>query len=76
MNTEETPKRRGRPAAPPEQRREVRSIRLNDAHWKRLQELGGYWLEFQLDRAPPGTAWLREERELRKQQKKASKPTP
>lgn len=76
MNTEETPKRRGRPAAPPEQRREVRSIRLGEAHWKRLQELGGYWLEFQLDRAPPGTEWMKELHAWEKARKKASRSTP
>jgi hypothetical protein len=60
MNTETQPKRRGRPAASPEAQRKPRTIRLTDAHWKRLMDLGGYWLEHQLDRAPPGTEWMKE----------------
>lgn len=65
MNTETKPKRRGRPASPPEDQRKPRSIRLNDAHWKRLMDLGTEWLEFQLDCAPPGTEWMKDLRKKR-----------
>jgi hypothetical protein len=47
-------KRMGRPpgtGAPPEQKRETRSVRLNDARWAKLQKLGAKWLENAIDRA-------------------------
>lgn len=72
MTDQQAPKRpRGRPPADPAHQRKVRSIRLTDAHWQRLSALGGHWLEFQLDRAPPGTEWMKEQHEARK---KASRP--
>lgn len=53
MTTPTEPKRRGRPPLPPEQRREtpVRSVRLDDARWAKLQRLGREWLERAIDRA-------------------------
>lgn len=47
------PKRRGRPPLPPEQRNTtpVRSVRLDDERWAKLQRLGREWLEQQIDRA-------------------------
>lgn len=47
------PKRRGRPPVPPEQRSDVkpRSIRLDEARWAKLQQLGREWLERAIDRA-------------------------
>lgn len=47
-------KRMGRPpgsGAPPEQQRNPRSVRLNDARWAKLQRLGAEWLESAIDRA-------------------------
>jgi hypothetical protein len=47
-------KRMGRPpgtVTPPEEQRKVRSIRLNDARWCKLQQLGPAWLEKAIDRA-------------------------
>lgn len=45
----------GRPTIPPEQRttKPVRSIRLDDARWERLKELGTGWLEKAIDKAKP-----------------------
>lgn len=49
------PKRpRGRPPGsrlPPELRTEARSIRLNNARWAKLQQLGRAWLEKVIDKA-------------------------
>jgi len=46
-------KKLGRPPLPPEQRRQtpVRSVRLDDARWAKLQRLGRGWLERAIDRA-------------------------
>lgn len=47
-------KRKGRPpgsAAPLEEQRKARSIRLNDARWEKLKLLGADWLEKAIDRA-------------------------
>ncbi len=51
---EPTPKRMGRPPKPADQRStaKVRSIRLDDVRWARLQRLGREWLERQIDAAP------------------------
>lgn len=53
MNQAPEPKRRGRPPVPPEQRSDVkpRSIRLDEARWAKLQQLGREWLERAIDRA-------------------------
>lgn len=53
-----TPKRRGAPLGPrlaPEEATRPRSIRLNNARWAKLQQLGREWLELAIDRAklPP-----------------------
>jgi hypothetical protein len=47
-------KRIGRPPGtglPPEEQRKPRSVRLNEARWAKLQELGTAWLEKAIDRA-------------------------
>lgn len=44
----------GRPVGgglPPEQQTKPRSVRLNDARWERLKQLGTGWLERQIDLA-------------------------
>lgn len=43
-------RRGGRPAAGDAEKRKVRSLRLKDAHYAALKELGMPWLEDQLDR--------------------------
>ena len=51
------PKRRGRPPLADNAQRSdkrPRSIRLGDAHWAKLQQLGTDWLERALDRAKLG----------------------
>lgn len=48
------PKKMGRPvggALPPEQQTKPRTVRLSEARWARLKELGTGWLERQIDRA-------------------------
>lgn len=44
---------RGRPPLPVDQRSDVRprSVRLDDARWHKLQQLGREWLERAIDRA-------------------------
>jgi hypothetical protein len=49
--TDQQPKRRGRPPADPAHQRKVRSIRLTDAHWNELMQVGTGWLEERLDRS-------------------------
>lgn len=51
--SEQQPKRLGRPPLPPEQRKTtpVRSIRIDDERWAKLQRLGREWLERAIDRA-------------------------
>jgi uncharacterized protein (DUF4415 family) len=53
MSTAPAKRLPGRPTLPPEQRttKPVRSIRLDDARWERLKELGTGWLEKAIDRA-------------------------
>ena len=52
MNPQPTPKRPpGRPAAPAEEARRVRAVRLNDERWAKLRRLGSEWLERAIDRA-------------------------
>lgn len=48
---QQPPKRRGRPPAAAEDRRKVRTLRLDDARWHKLQQLGREWLERAIDRA-------------------------
>lgn len=43
--------KRGRPTLPPEDRAQVRSIRLTDARWDKLRRLGSEWLARAIDRA-------------------------
>lgn len=47
------PKRLGRPPKAPGERATtpVRSVRLDDARWAKLQRLGRAWLERAIDRA-------------------------
>lgn len=49
--TDQQPKRRGRPPADPARQRKVRSIRLTDAHWNELMQVGTMWLEERLERS-------------------------
>lgn len=39
----------GRPGVPEEERRRVRTLRLNDARWALFKSLGSGWLERKLD---------------------------
>lgn len=41
----------GRPTLPDAEKTQPRSIRLNDARWEKLQELGREWLEQRIDEA-------------------------
>lgn len=50
----DTKKRLGRPpgtGAPAHEQRRVRAVRLNEARWAKLKELGTSWLEAAIDAA-------------------------
>lgn len=49
----ETPKpARGRPPTPPEDKLELRAMRLKPAHWAKIEAMGGMvWLRRLIDRA-------------------------
>lgn len=44
----------GRPALPADEKTHPRSIRMNDARWAKLQQLGREWLENAIDKAKKG----------------------
>jgi hypothetical protein len=44
-------KRTGRPPLPESERAKLRSIRLTDEHWEKLQRLGMDWLRRQIVKA-------------------------
>jgi hypothetical protein len=56
QSPQDAPKRRGRPSATPEQRaawKRVRTLRLSDEHWSKLQAVGTSRLERWLDKVRP-----------------------
>jgi hypothetical protein len=48
---EETSKKPGRPALPPEEKAVPGSVRLTPARWQKLRKLGADWLSRAIDRA-------------------------
>ncbi|MCR6481021.1 hypothetical protein NU688_33025 [Variovorax sp. ZS18.2.2] len=51
MHMEPDKKQRGRPPTPPEEKLELRAMRLKPAHWKKIEEFGMPWLRRLIERA-------------------------